>query len=109
MKSNKKSEDNSEKAGFIDPVIHTPARFQIMANLFLVESADFLFLLKQTGLTKGNLSSHLAKLEKVKYINIEKKFVDKIPRTIISLSNLGRVSFNTYRKNLKNMLNELPD
>ena len=61
----------------IDRLIHEPARFMIMAHLYVIDSADFLFLIGQTGLTKGNLSSHLSKLEDAGYITIEKMFVGK--------------------------------
>jgi len=88
----------------VDPIIHAPARFQIMANLYLVKESDFLFLLKQTGLTKGNLSAHLMKLEKAEYITIEKTFVDKISRTIIAISKNGKKAFENYRKTMKRML-----
>jgi DNA-binding MarR family transcriptional regulator len=94
---------------FIDPLIHAPARFQIISNLYLIGVADFLFLRNVTGLTKGNLSSHLTKLEQVEYVEIKKEFVDKISRTTISLSETGRKAFNLYRKNLKNMLDDIPD
>ena len=100
---------NDKDSLFIDPLIHAPARFRILSNLYLVDSVDFLFLRNVTGLTKGNLSSHLAKLEKAAYVSINKEFVDKMPRTTISLSDSGRDAFNRYRKNMKNMLNQVPD
>ena len=60
--------------GGIDKLIHEPARLLIMSNLAVVESADFLFLLGQTGLTFGNLSSHMSRLEEAGYLKVEKKF-----------------------------------
>lgn len=94
---------------FIDPLIHAPARFQILANLYLVDWMDFLFLRNVTGLTKGNLSSHLTKLEQAEYVSIRKNFVGKIPHTTISLSDSGREAFNLYRSNLKKMLDGIPE
>ena len=91
----------------LDPVIHAPSRLKIMGVLSAVESADFLFLLRQTGLTKGNLSAHLSKLEKSRYIQIQKHFVGKIPRTLIELTDLGRSSLKAYRKRMQKMLNDL--
>ncbi|UCC81295.1 MAG: transcriptional regulator [Candidatus Zixiibacteriota bacterium] len=79
-----------------------------MAYLFVVESADFLFLERQTGLTRGNLSSHLSKLEDAGYVEIKKEFVDKIPRTLLSLTVSGREAFKAYRDNMKHVLDELP-
>jgi DNA-binding MarR family transcriptional regulator len=106
--------DNSEKENLrqlteIDRIIHEPARLLIMAYLFVVESADFLFLERQTGLTRGNLSSHLAKLEDAGYVEIKKEFVDKIPRTLLSLTPSGRKAFKAYRDNMKQVLDELPE
>jgi DNA-binding MarR family transcriptional regulator len=92
----------------VDRIIHEPARYLIMAYLYVVESADFLFLLRQTKLTKGNLSSHLMKLEKAGYVNIEKKFVRKIPRTLLSLTKEGRKAFHEYSQRMKKIFRELP-
>ena len=58
----------------VDPIIHAPARLKIMAVLSAVKHSDFLFLLHQTGLTKGNLSAHLSKLERAEYVLIQKEF-----------------------------------
>ena len=57
----------------INKLIHEPARLKIMAQLYVIESADFLFLMRQIGLTFGNLSAHLSKLEAAGYIEIEKE------------------------------------
>lgn len=92
----------------IDKTIHEPARLLIMSVLFVIESADFLFLMNQTGLTRGNLSSHMSKLEAVGYVEIKKEFVDKIPRTLLSLTKEGKKAFKNYRKNMKQMFDSLP-
>ncbi len=92
----------------IDKVIHEPARLIIMSYLYVVESADFLFLLSQTKLTKGNLSSHLSKLEASGYVVIEKEFVNKVPRTMISLRSEGREALMRYRFHMREMLKSLP-
>ena len=55
----------------IDKIIHEPARLMLMAYLYVIESADFLFLERQTGLTRGNLSSHMAKLEDAGYVDVQ--------------------------------------
>jgi DNA-binding MarR family transcriptional regulator len=85
----------------IDRVIHEPARLLITAVLSTVESADFLYLLHATELTKGNLSSHLMRLEKEGYVVIEKTFEGKTPRTVCHLTDAGREAFETYRKQMK--------
>jgi len=92
----------------IDKLIHEPARYSIMAYLYVVESADFLFLRNQTGLTFGNLSSHLTKLEKAGYVRIIKKFKGKKPHTMLSLTAKGRAGFDDYREKMRQVLEELP-
>ncbi|HVN15009.1 MAG TPA: transcriptional regulator [Anaerolineales bacterium] len=84
----------------LDRVIHEPARLMIVALLSSVESADFLFLLKESGLTKGNLSVHLSKLEEAGYLEIEKTFRGKIPHTEYRLTKKGKTAFEQYRKSL---------
>jgi len=85
----------------IDRLIHEPARLVIVTILNAVESADFLYLQKEAGLTKGNLSAHLSKLEESGYISIEKTYRGKIPLTICRLTDKGREAFTRYRKNLQ--------
>jgi DNA-binding MarR family transcriptional regulator len=91
----------------IDRVIHEPARLLILAYLSVVESADFLFLMNQTALTRGNLSSHLSKLEAAGYIEIKKEFVEKTPRTLLCLTEEGRKAFGAYQSSMKQVLNSL--
>ena len=80
-----------------------------MAYLYVVESADFLFIMRQTGLTRGNLSSHMSKLETAGYVEINKEFVEKIPRTLLRLTESGRKAFREYRNNMKQILENLPE
>lgn len=93
----------------IDKLIHEPARYLIMAYLSVVESADAIFLQRQTELTWGNLSSHLSKLEAAEYIEIKKDFLDKKPHTMIAISDRGRNAFENYRDTMKQVLDTLPD
>lgn len=88
----------------IDRAIHAPARLMILALLAAVESADFTFLLTQTGLTRGNLSSHLGKLEEVGYITVTKEFVERVPRTLIRLSAEGHTAVSTYHQNMQQVI-----
>ena len=101
--------ENFQPLSGIDKIIHEPARLMLMAYLYVIESADFLFLERQTGLTRGNLSSHMSKLEGVGYVEVQKEFVDKIPRTLFSLTNKGRKAFQEYRKNMKQVFDDLPE
>jgi DNA-binding MarR family transcriptional regulator len=87
--------------GELDRLLHEPSRLLIASILFSVEEADFLYLLNATGLTRGNLSTHLSKLEEAGYVQIEKTFKGKLPRTICRLTPAGRVAFEAYRKKLK--------
>ena len=88
----------------LDRLVHEPARLMILANLYVVESADFTFLMNQTGLTLGNLSSHLSKLESAGYIRIEKDFVARKPHTMMSLTNDGRDAFRLYRQQMERFM-----
>jgi DNA-binding transcriptional ArsR family regulator len=93
----------------IDRVIHEPARLLITTILYAVETADFLYLLRESGLSKGNLSSHLSRLEAAGYVAIEKTFRGKIPLTICHLTGSGRDAFRAYRDHLKRIVNTLPE
>lgn len=88
----------------IDKVIHEPARLLIMANLYVVESADFTFLMNQIDLTWGNLSSHMGKLEQAGYVQVEKTFVGKRPYTLLHLTPAGREAFEKYRMQMQQVL-----
>ena len=74
----------------LDRLIHEPARLALLTVLSSVKSADFVFLQRTTGLTKGNLSSHLTKLEDAGLVGIEKRFVLKKPNTNVALTPKGR-------------------
>jgi len=104
-----KDTSTSDQMASIDKVIHEPARLNIMARLYVIQSADFLFLQRQTGLTWGNLSSHLAKLEKAGYLEVEKEFIGKKPHTMLHLTCEGRTAFENYIKSMKQVLKNLPE
>lgn len=93
----------------IDTVIHAPARLRLMTILYVVESADATFLVNQSGLTWGNLATHLRKLEDSGYVTVEKGFRGRKPHTVISLSDRGRTAFDTYRRVIREALDRLPD
>jgi DNA-binding MarR family transcriptional regulator len=85
----------------LDRMIHEPARLMIMTVLYAVPEADFLYLQRECGLTQGNLSSHLAKLEDAKYMTILKTFKGKYPLTICSLTKQGREAFENYVRKMR--------
>ena len=91
----------------IDRLIHEPARLSILAHLYVVERAEFLYLLRQTGLTRGNLSSHLSTLEGAGYVEVTKEFVDKRPLTLLRMTKQGRAAFDGYRQQMKQFLDDL--
>ena len=93
----------------IDPLIHEPSRLMIMAQLFIVQSADFLFLLRQTQMTPGNLSAHLRKLEDAGYVEITKEFIERKPHTALALTKKGRSAFKQYRRDIKQIVDNLPE
>jgi len=95
--------------GEIDRLIHEPARFQVMALLYVIESADFTFIMNQLGLTWGNLSAHIMKLEEGGYLTVEKGFKGKRPQTMLSLTQDGRRAFQTYRQTMQKMFDEIPE
>jgi DNA-binding MarR family transcriptional regulator len=88
----------------VDKIIHEPARLAVLTILDVVESTDFLYLQKATGLTKGNLSVHLQKLEEAGLIEIQKTFQGKFPRTLCKLTLKGKESFRVYKNQLKGIL-----
>ena len=93
----------------IDLVTHAPARLMVLTYLYVVESADYVYLMRMTGLTWGNLSTHLSKLEQNGYIEIVKEFRGKKPHTILHLTDHGREAFRAYKKNMQQVLADLPD
>ncbi|MCW4051396.1 MAG: transcriptional regulator [Candidatus Bathyarchaeota archaeon] len=88
----------------INRLIHEPARFSIMAQLSVVEEADFLFLSRRIGLTRGNLSAHMRKLEDEGYIEVRKGFMGRRPHTVLAITEEGHKAFKTYLMDLKNAL-----
>jgi DNA-binding MarR family transcriptional regulator len=91
----------------VDRLIHEPARLMLVSLLYAVEKVDFLYLLTESGLTKGNLSSHLSKLEEAGYVEIEKTYRGKVPQTLVNLTEKGRQAVDTYRKYLKAVVDHL--
>ena len=109
MKANNEGGKIQEPIANIDRLIHEPSRLTVMAHLYVVESADFLFLVRQTGMTWGNLSVHISKLEAAGYLEVKKEFLGKKPHTVISLTKKGRKAFEAYRKGMKEVLDGTKD
>lgn len=100
--------EHYDKATEIDRLIHEPARLSIVSLLSAVECADFAFLFRETGLSKGNLSSHLSKLEEAGYIAIKREIIDKVPRTTCKLTDSGREILKQYKRQMQQLLRRLP-
>lgn len=91
----------------LDKVIHEPARLTILIHLAPADRVDYLSLMRQTGLTWGNLSAHLAKLEHAGYLTVEKEFRGRKPHTILCLSESGRVALRNYLRQMRGLLDKL--
>jgi DNA-binding MarR family transcriptional regulator len=91
----------------LDEMIHQPTRTKIMVSLYTLgegEEIEFTTLRDLLGLSDGNLSSHLSKLEEAGYVKVRKTFEGKKPKTYISLTAKGRKAFENYISVLKKML-----
>lgn len=88
----------------LDRVIHEPARLLIVALLAGVKEADFLWVLRESGLTKGNLSGHLSRLESAGYVEVEKTYKGKVPLTLLRLTRGGRDALTAYRRSINGLL-----
>ncbi|MBR4056068.1 MAG: transcriptional regulator [Rikenellaceae bacterium] len=88
----------------LNPLLHSELRLAVMSILIGVESADFVFLRKQTGATAGNLSVQIDKLQQAGYIEVEKSFRGKMPCTVCRMTDTGREAFAEYVDALKSYI-----
>jgi len=91
----------------LDRVVHSPTRLKILLVLLSVEEADFTFIARAADLTRGNLSANLSKLEGAGYVKIEKKFIERIPKTIVNITAEGEKALENYGNLLGPILDEL--
>jgi DNA-binding transcriptional ArsR family regulator len=94
----------------LDPLIHVPARLQIMATLAALPHGDalsFTRLQDMIGLTPGNLITHLRKLEEAEYLTSEKTGNGPASRTSLALTNRGRAALDEYTETLRALLKGL--
>lgn len=87
----------------LDRLVHEPTRLAILAALAACGGADFLFLLNLTGLTKGNLSAHLSKLQEAGLVEIEKRIIENRPHTFARLSKGGRKTLQEYWQRMERL------
>jgi DNA-binding transcriptional ArsR family regulator len=93
------TEPFEELAG-LDRLVHEPARLAILAALRACTSADFVYLRRLTGLSDGNLSRHLAKLQDAGLVLVTKRFVGRTPNTVVELTSQGRASIDQHARRL---------
>ena len=87
----------------LDRLIHEPARLSILTALSACQGADFLFLQRLTGLTAGNLSSHLNKLQEAGLLQVEKAFIGKRPNTNVQITEKGLQAVDSHWKRLEEL------
>jgi DNA-binding MarR family transcriptional regulator len=109
MDKEQKGDQEIKQLGEIDPLIHSPARLKVMTYLYVVEKIDFVYLQRVTALTWGNLSKHVTKLEEAGYLETEKTFENKKPKTTLWLTGQGREAFQKYKDNLQEIFDQLDD
>ncbi|MBT4311070.1 MAG: transcriptional regulator [Anaerolineae bacterium] len=107
MSQNNPEDNYLQRVDEIDRTIHSPTRLKILIVLSTLVNADFTFLTRTTGLTRGNLSANLRKLEEAGYIAIEKGYIERVPRTLVELTNEGRNALQTYNENMRAVLDDL--
>ncbi len=93
----------------IDRMVNEPARLAILTALYELKEADFTFLNRITGLTRGNLSAHLNKLEEAGYVKIEKTFIGKRPTTIIRITTEGRKALEEYLRTIRKVMEKVQE
>lgn len=93
----------------IDQFLHEPARLRLLVFLVLLKRVDFMYLLRQSGLSKGNLSVQMGKLQEAALISVDKSFVDNRPRTTYALSKKGREALRNYKRTMTQVLAVFPD
>jgi DNA-binding MarR family transcriptional regulator len=93
----------------IDRIIHEPARMLIMSILYAASEVDFLFLLNETDLTKGNIATHTRKLEEEGYIKIKKEFIGKKTHSTYVMTTAGKKCFKAYCESMYDILINIYD
>jgi len=109
MSANPAGHSEGNPLANINQIIHAPARLMILIHLYVVESLDYVFLKNQTGLSWGNLATHLGKLEQAGLIEIIKGYQGKKPQSLIKLTSQGRKAFQDYKRSLQQILDDIPD
>ena len=93
----------------IDAFLHEPARLRLLAFLAVLHRADFVYLLRHSGLSRGNLSTQMTKLGDAGFVLIEKSFEQNKPRTMYQLTDRGREALRSYKRDMTIVMEALPD
>ena len=93
----------------VDAFVHEPARLRVLVFLAMVDAADFMYLLRQTGMSRGNLSVQMGRLESAGLVGADKRIVDARVRTTYSLTKAGRMALCTYRDTMRELLAAIQD
>lgn len=93
----------------IDAFLHEPVRLRLLTLLSLIGRADFMYLLRQSDVTKGNLSVQMAKLVEGGIVTVDKSLVNSRPRTTFALTVQGRKALRQYKQTMGEILAVLPD
>ncbi len=89
-------------------MVHEPGRLAVLAHLAVLDEADFVYLQNETGMTRGNLGGHMAKLEGAGYVTVEKTFRHRTPRTVFALTTAGRAALLQWRDQMAGIVAMLP-
>ncbi len=89
----------------LNPLLHSELRLSVMSLLISLESAEFTYLLEQTGATKGNLSVQITKLKEAGYITVNKSFKNNYPLTTCKITPAGIDAFEKYVEAIKDYIN----
>lgn len=104
MTNNDSQDESGTEFNEQDGFIHVHARLKILSHLYVVKSVEYVALKNQTGLTWGNISTHVRKLEDKGYITMKKEIIMRKPHSMLSLTGKGQKAFEEYRKKVKKML-----
>jgi len=92
----------------VDAFLHELARLRLLAFLSVLKRADFVYLLRQSGLSRGNLSVQMTKLAEAGLVEIEKGFAGNRPRTVYALTRQGKTALRAYKADMTTLLDALP-
>ena len=93
----------------VDTLLHEPARLRILALLAMVESADFMYLLRGTGLSRGNLSVQMSRLTDAGVVELERTIGGSRARTTYSMTRQGLDALRAYRRTMQRLLDPFPE